>query len=275
MLKKVNSKYILQQIMKEYLDEKIYLKLVKYNKNLRRKLNIKKIDYINFSERVIIDLYPRNRLDRGQHPFININENKRQYFHIYFDDNITEENRTYITENDRVNRIRIIIENEIKSFAKLFRFCNCIERINFVKCDNKKITNLDSIFMHCSSLIDINISNLKTDNVTNMGSMFSVCSALTNLNLSNFNTQNVFTMYQMFFACKSLVNLIINGFDTSNITNMDCMFHECINLRNLDIRNFNIAKVNKIDRMFSGCKAELKDSIKQQLPNLQAKAFRD
>ena len=71
-----------------------------------------------------IDLYPKNELERGQHPFINIKENKRQYFHIYFDNNIIEERRTYITENDRVNRIRVIIENEINSFAKLFGFVN-------------------------------------------------------------------------------------------------------------------------------------------------------
>ena len=209
MIGKIRCKYILEKIMKKHLDEKVCLKLVKYNKDLQRKLNIKKIDYINFSERVIIDLYPKNELERGQHPFINIKENKRQYFHIYFDNNIIEERRTYITENDRVNRIRVIIENEINSFAKLFWLCKCIKRINFVKCDNKKITNLDSIFMHCLFLTDIDISKLKTDNVTNMESMFSVCSALENLNLSNFNTHNVFTMYQMFFGCTDLRNLII------------------------------------------------------------------
>ena len=300
MLEKIRSKYILELIIKNHLDQKIYLQLVQYNKNLQEKLNIKLKDYKYYSERVIIDLYPKKELSKGQnHSFINIGFNERQYFHIFFDDNKIEENRCYITENDKINKIRVIIESKIKSFSGLFIYCYCLEKINFIKCDKNDIQNLYNMFYHCESLIDINISKLKTDNVKNMRGMFLGCSSLKELNLSNFNTKNVTTMYDMFSGCSSLEKLIINKFDTSKVTNMNYMFYRCTNLKslditnfntknvvkmrsmfyhcdsliNLDITNFNLINVEKMYCMFYGCKNSLKDLVKKQNPALREDAF--
>ena len=47
--RKINSKYILQQIF-EHLNQKIYLKIIKYNKNIQNKLDIEHNDYKKYSE---------------------------------------------------------------------------------------------------------------------------------------------------------------------------------------------------------------------------------
>ena len=299
MLEKIRSKYILELIIKNHLDKKIYLQLVKYNKNLQEKLKIKLKDYKYCSEKVIIDLYPKNELIKDQqYNFININDNERRYFHIFFDENKKEENRCYITGNDKINKIRVIIESKIKSFSGLFIYCNCLEKINFIRCNNN-IENLYNTFCSCESLIDLNVSKLKTDKVKNMRGMFQGCSSLKELNLSNFNTKNVLTMYEMFSGCSSLEKLIINNFDTSKVTNMNYMFYKCINLKslditnfntenvvkmiymfyhcdsliNLDITNFNLVNVEKMYCMFSGCKNILKDLVRKQNSGLKQEAF--
>ena len=161
MLEKISSKYILQEIIKNHLDKKVYLQLVQYNKKLQEKLKIKLKDYKYCSERVIIDLYPKKDLPKGQFYFININEKERQYFHFFFDENKKEENRNYITENDKINKIRVIIESKIKSFGRLFCDCDCLEKINFIKCERNDIQNLYDTFRNCRSLIEVNISKLK------------------------------------------------------------------------------------------------------------------
>ena len=60
-LKKVKSKYIVD-IFFSYIDEKIKLKIVKYNKHLQNIINIKLINYKFFSRRYII--YNKNGIAR-------------------------------------------------------------------------------------------------------------------------------------------------------------------------------------------------------------------
>ena len=66
--------------------------------------------------------------------FININENDKLYYHIYFNDNKEEiKNKYYIEEEDKVTKIKIIIDYQVKSFKGLFYECECVESINFKK----------------------------------------------------------------------------------------------------------------------------------------------
>ena len=55
---------------------------------------------------------------------ININEDKASYYHIYFNDNNEEiKNKYKINEEDKVTKIKIIIDYQVKSFNGLF--CGC------------------------------------------------------------------------------------------------------------------------------------------------------
>ena len=97
--------------------------------------------------------------------FININEEDEKYYHIYFNDNKEEIKRNKINKEDKVRKIKIIIDSEIKSFYYLFYWCKCIESINFKKFFRKNITNMNSMFYGCSSLKELNLNNFNTNNV--------------------------------------------------------------------------------------------------------------
>ena len=66
---------------------------------------------------------------------INIKDKENEiYYHIYFNDNNEEiKNKYYIEKEDKVTKIKIIIDYQVKSFKDLFLWCNCIESINFKK----------------------------------------------------------------------------------------------------------------------------------------------
>ena len=62
--------------------------------------------------------------------FININEEDKNYFHIYFNNNKKKEiKNTSLNINDNVSKISINIDYQIKSFSELFYNCKCIESI--------------------------------------------------------------------------------------------------------------------------------------------------
>ena len=66
--------------------------------------------------------------------FINISENVSNY-HIYFNDNkeeIKREKREYILDSDNIKKIRIIIDNFVKSLSGLFRGCDVIKKISLI-----------------------------------------------------------------------------------------------------------------------------------------------
>ena len=134
--------------------------------------------------------------------FININEEDKKYFHIYFNDNKKQEiENTSLNIDDNVNKISIIIDYQIKSFSELFYNCKCIESIKFKKFYRNNVTNMSCMFYGCSSLKELILNNFNTYNVTNMRGMFSGCSSMTELNLNNFNTNNVTDMNCMFSGC--------------------------------------------------------------------------
>ena len=110
------------------------LEIVKYNKKVQNRLNLGVKDYKEYSETfttIEIEIIPA----KGKYgSFININENDKIYYHIYFNDNKKEiKNKYEIDEQDKVTKIKIIIDYQVKSFKELFYECRCIESINFKK----------------------------------------------------------------------------------------------------------------------------------------------
>ena len=147
------------------------------------------------------------------------------YYHIYFN-NIEEIKRNKIEKKDNVKIIKIIIDNQVKSFSGLFEYCY-IKYINFKKFYRNNIFDMSYMFTRCYSLKEINLSNFNTNNVTNMEYLFFGCYSLKELNLSNFNTNNVTNMHGMFSRCSSLEELNISNFNTTNVIDMRYMFLGC------------------------------------------------
>ena len=185
--KNIKSKYILQRIFANLTENKL-LQIVKYNKDIQKELEKDINDYIKYFKKVIIKIIPINKKDKNsrnekeddnsnkiedknfsyieeklnKNYFIKYKEEEKQYYHIYFNDDKEEKHRNYFTEGENVTKIIIIIDEQIKSFEKLFYNCECIEKINFIKFKRKDINNMSWMFYGCSSLKEINIKNWNT-----------------------------------------------------------------------------------------------------------------
>ena len=129
----VKSKYILQKIFNN-LEKKKFLKVVKYNKNIRYRLDININDYKEYCEKYLsieIEIKPGKselsnfiniKSDNNEGSFFykyeenyddNSDDNSNadyKYYHIYFDNNKKEIKRNYIKYGDHIKIIKIIID---------------------------------------------------------------------------------------------------------------------------------------------------------------------
>ena len=253
MLKNIKSRYIIKEIL-NLLDEGRKLKLIKYNKKFQDKIDVTKNDFRKYCQ-IEIELSLIEIEETKKMKFINRKEEYLNLYHIYFENETKEKKRDYVTNKESIEKIKIIIEFEIKSLKELFSFCEDIKSIKFTKFNRGDITNMNSLFSNCTSLAEIDFEQFKTNNVTDMSYMFYNCSNLTSIDLSKFKTTNVTNMNNMFSWCNNLIELDLKNFNTENVINMGEMFSCCNSLQNIDISNFNFNKVNNMYFMFSGCES--------------------
>ena len=251
--KQVKSKTILDKLKTDYFLERIFnimckkksLGIMKYNKKLQKKMKINVNDYKAYSQKyssIEIELKVVEK-KYNYDKFINIPEEKKEYYHIYFNDSNNEIKRNYLMKNEKVKKIKIIIDYQVQSFKYLFFDGHCISSIYFKK--------------------------FSRNNITDMSWMFGWCSSLKELNLTNFNTDNVTDMNHMLFKCSSLEKVTIPNFNSTKVTNMSSMFSWCTSLKELNIPNFNTNNVTDMSMMFLQCPDELKKKIKEQNKNLE------
>ena len=181
LLAKIKSEYFLKKLFFN-LSVKKKLDIIKYNKKAQNIASINIDDYKKFNEKytpIEIEIIP----DKDKYGnFINLIKDN-SYYHIYFNDRKEEIHRNYITANDKVKKIKIIINYNVKSFENLFQECACIKSINFIKFYRNDIVNMSKMFFECISLKEIKFSNFNTKNVTNMSKMFNSCVSLKEINL--------------------------------------------------------------------------------------------
>ena len=250
----IKSDYFLQRVFTCFKKVK-FLEIIKYNKKLQKRLNLNFQDYKDQCQLytpIDIEIKVYNAANSR---FINIPEENKKYFHIYFDNSNEEIERNYLKQNEKVEIIKIRIDPQITSFNKLFDDCTIAYSIYFKKFYRINITDMSVMFYKCESLKEINFSNFITDNVTNMSGMFYKCESLKELNLSNFNTSNVTNMSGMFLGCDSLKELNLSNFNTSNVTYMNSMFYECKSLKKVNLSSFNTINVTNMYAMFWKCKS--------------------
>ena len=186
-LKQIKSKIDFKNIKSDYFFIKIFdikkkiktLKIMKYNKELQKRSNISINDYKEYSQlysSIEIELKLDDNKHSGQNKFINISEEEKEYYHIYFDNSNEEIKRNYLKEKEKVNTIKIIINYQVKSFKELFNNCEHINSLFFKKFYRINITDMSYMFYGCSSLKELNLSNFNTNNVKDMRCMFKGCS---------------------------------------------------------------------------------------------------
>ena len=130
--KNIKSDYILKKLF-YYLLKNKSLDIIKYNNNIKKRLNINIKDYKDYEK--YLEIYSPIEIEiktvnNEVGKFINMKENEK-YFHIYFNDNKEEIKRYNLYKTEKIIKIKIIIDYQIKSFYKLFNYCECIEYINF------------------------------------------------------------------------------------------------------------------------------------------------
>ena len=256
-LTNIKSKYILTVIIK-HINEKQLLKVIKKNKELQNLLNKDINDYKKYMT-IEIELLPlkekkytkEKEEENVPGKFINISDEK--YFKVYIDNNnrAIKKNKVYFQE--KVDKVKIELNNNITSLAQLFRDCNIIVKLSINKFGIKDINNMNKMFDMCINLETLNFNSFYTEKVTNMQGMFFGCQNLIELNLSNFNTANVTDMAHMFYRCFSLKKLTISNLITKNVTNMSNMFKGCRSLEKLNLSNFDTHNVTDMSYMFALC----------------------
>ena len=103
----VKSKYILKQILDDLSQKKI-LEMVKYNKKIQERLDIKIDNYKEFCKlysSIEFELKINND-NLFDYKFINI-KGDESYYHFYFNNNKKEEKRKTITDKDKKIFIKI------------------------------------------------------------------------------------------------------------------------------------------------------------------------
>ena len=207
--KNLKCDYFLQKLLNNLLKKKS-LYIIKYNKNIQKRINISIKDYKEYSEKYSsIEI----EIKFVKNTYINLNKINAKYYHIYLNNDKEEAKRNNTNKKENVEKLKLIIDYQIKSFAGFFKNCKHIENISFIKFYRNNINNMRAMFFGCSSLKELNISNFITINVTDMSQMFSECSSLKELNLSNFNTNNVTNMGAMFSECSSLKEINLSNFN--------------------------------------------------------------
>ena len=159
------SKIIFDNLKSDYFLLKLFnimkknksLQIMKYNKKQQKRLNININDYKDYSQLYSpIEIELKIADNYITSPFIFLPDEDKKYYHIYFDNSNEEITRNYLNKNEKVKKIKIIIDYQIKSFKELFAYCYCISSIFFRKFYRINVINMGHMFYDCQSLINRN-----------------------------------------------------------------------------------------------------------------------
>ena len=173
----LKNDYFLQEVFNN-LEKKKLLNIVKYNKNIKKRINININDFKEYSEKYSSIEIEIKLVNNKYSKFINIKDEDELYYHIYLNKNKEEIKMKDINKDEEIKIIKIIIDYQVKSFEELFDSCDCIESIYFKKFYRNNITNMRFMYFGCSSLKELNLNNFNTNKVTDMSYMFFSCDFL-------------------------------------------------------------------------------------------------
>ena len=242
----MNNKNVLDNIKSDYfvqllfnmLQKNISFRIVNYNKYLQKKLNISIKDFIE-----CYDLYGPTSIEiipvtNKYGKFINIRENEKKYYRIYFNDNKKEiKNKYSINEEDKITKINVKVNYKINPLGYLFEGCDCIESVHIRKyC--RKSCSLYSIIEGCASIKELSLSDFYENEISNMPSMFCDCKSIEKININNFYNNKVGNMPCTFNGCTSLKQVNISNFYNNKADNMPSTFSGCTSLKEVNISNF-------------------------------------
>ena len=154
--KNLKSDYFLIKLF-DIMKKNKLLKIMKYNKKLQNRFNLSINDYKEYSQ-LYSSIEIELKFDDNEHDkyykIINIPEKEKEYFHIYFENSNEEIKRNYLKEEEKGNKIIIIIDYQVRSFKDLFKDCYFIYSIFFKKFHRNNINDMSDIVNSCVALKD-------------------------------------------------------------------------------------------------------------------------
>ena len=117
----IKANYFLEKVFNNLKKGK-KLNIVKYNENIKNRINININHYKEYSEKYSSIEIEIKIANKKYGKFIN-NEKEEIYYHIYFNNNEEEIKRNYINKDEDIKIIRIKIDYQVKSFENLFYGC--------------------------------------------------------------------------------------------------------------------------------------------------------
>ena len=110
----IKADYFLIKVFNN-LEKKKALNLVKYNKNIKERINININDYKEYSEKYSLIEIEIKQVNNEYGKFINYEkEEDEKYYHIYFNNNDEQIKRNYINKDEEIKIIKIIIDYQAK-----------------------------------------------------------------------------------------------------------------------------------------------------------------
>ena len=248
-IRKIRSKYIRIFVFK-FLSRKNILDIVKYNKCIKKELNIDLNTY-KFFNAIEIEI---TTVENSYEGIINYGElSSNDQGMIHFIKNKKEKDLFFDNDDliDTENKITIYIEKTFSDLSYFFKDCNNIKKIIFKKFRINTFDDMSYMFFNCENLESINFLEFDTSNVRSFFSMFGLCTRLKVLDLSKFNTNNALDMGYMFYKCTNLISINLKTFNTEKVLRMQCMFCLCSSIKIIDLFWFDTSKVFDMKGMFA------------------------
>ena len=105
----IKADYFLEKVFNN-VEKKKLLNIVKYNKNIKKRINININDFKEYSERYSSIEIEIKLVNNKYSKFINIkDEDEKKYYHIYLNNNKEEIKRNHINEGEQIQIIKIKI----------------------------------------------------------------------------------------------------------------------------------------------------------------------
>ena len=186
----LKSNVILKKIL-NYMKQNKSLEIMKISKKMQNRLNLNIKDYINYNHYSLylspieIEIEVSDKICKNLWLKIDLhNYVLKKDYHIYIGNSKKEEESHFIDFLGNYEKIKIIIEHQVKSLKDLFYNQTYFGSIIFKAFSRIDIDDMSCMFHGCRKLEKLDISKLKTNNVRNMSGMFEGCSSLKELDLS-------------------------------------------------------------------------------------------
>ena len=120
------------------------------------------IENYKYYNKIVADIIPHDEIRKNKRLiWVDFYKKNKDFIQIFFNNNEEEEiKRNYLEEDEKVEKIKIIIDHQIESFKSVFKQANGIKKLKLKS--YKSVKDLDYMFEVAYMIEEINLSNFNT-----------------------------------------------------------------------------------------------------------------